>query len=336
MIIWGPVKNALLHLSWYFLYAALCAVGIVLVLLVMGASLAALGSVAASVLFSAWAVGMVPATLRVLRWAHRPVLVAVGVAGISAAVLVGMILLHGTGEGATAESQLVRAMTEGRVETGRIYQGERYSVLVEAVTGSELRSVVVTDHTEEIEQRITVYSEGYWDRLNGELILPDGPEIDLNTLKGFGLPVMPPAVRTTVSDVLRLVETAALLWSAPVPFVAPDSVPPAAQSLLSPVLTVLMLTLLLTAVWTPLRLTRWPLLNVVAGLAYLRLVVALPAATDQLVRVETVTRRLPEISRAELVVLVGGLVLLVLALLAIVRPSLASWRHNMHFQETSA
>ncbi|MFO8042919.1 MAG: hypothetical protein R6U25_06945 [Alkalispirochaeta sp.] len=330
------MKNSLLHLSWYFIYAALCAVVIVSVMLVMGASLVALGSVAALVLFSAWAVGMVPATLRVLRRGRRPVLVAVGVAGFTAAMLVGTVLLHGTGVAATAESQVVWAMTEGRVETGRIYQGEQYSVLVDAVTGSELRSVVVTDHTETVEQRITTYPEGYWDRFNGELILPDGPEIDLNTLKGFGLPEMPPAVRTTVSDVLRLVETAALLWSAPVPFLSPDSLPPPVQSLLSPVLTVLMLTLLLTAVWTPLRLTRWPLLNVVAGLAYLRLVVALPAVTDQLMRLELVARWLPEMSRAELVMLVGGLVFLVLALLAVLRPSLASWRHNMHFQESGA
>lgn len=330
------MKNVLLHLSGYFLYAVLCAVVIVSVLLVMGAPLAVLGSIAAVVLFSSWAVGMVPATLRVLQRARRPVLVVVAVAVLTAAALVATILLHGPGGGGVVESQLARAMTEGKVETGRIYQGERYSVLVGAVTGSELRSVVVTDHTETVEQRITVYPEGYWDRLNSELILPDGPEVDLNTVKGFGLPVLPPAVRATVTDFLGLVETAASLWNAPVPFLAAESVSPRIRSLLSPVLTVLMLTLLLTAVWTPLRLTRWPLLNVVAGLAYLRLVVAIPAITDQLLSVEIVTRRLPEISRTELVVLMGGLVFVVLVLLTILRPSLSTWRHNMHFQESSA
>lgn len=330
------MKNALLHLSVYFLYATLCAAVIVAVLWVMGASLAALAPLTPSVLFSAWAVGMVPATLRLLRRGRYPVLTAVGVAGITAAVLVGMILLYGTEGDDSAESQLVRSMAEGTLETGRIYQGRDYSVLVEGMTGSELRSVVVTDHTEGIGPRITVYPEGYWHRLNAELILPDGPDLDLNTLKGFGIPVMPAAVRSTVTDVLSVVETTALLWSAPVPFLREDFLPSMVRSIASPLLVVLVFTLLLTAVWTPLRLTRWPLLNVVAGLAYLRAVVALPAAADQLMRLEIVTRWLPGVSRGELVLLTGGLVLLVLVLVALLRPSLNTWRHNMHFQESGA
>lgn len=322
------MKNSLLHLFLYFLYAALCAVAIVSVLLVMGASLGALGPLVASVVFSAWAVGMVPATLRLLRRGRRPVLTAVGVAGITAAVLVGTILLHGNEGDVSAESQLIRSMAEGTVETGSIYQGRDYSILVEGVTGSELRSVVVTDHTEEIDERITVYSEGYWDRLNGDLILPGGPDIDLNSVKGFGIPVMPTAVSATVTDVLRLVDTAALLWSSPLPFVGLD--------FLSPVVVVLVLTLLLIAVWTPLRLTRWPLLNVVVGLAYLRLVVALPAVADQLMSLEIVTRLIPGVSRSGFVLLAGGAMFLFLVLLAILRPSLATWRHNMDVQESGA
>lgn len=327
------MKDALLHLSLYILCALGCAVAILSVLLVMGASFGVIGLLLGPVLFSAWALGMVPATLRLLRWARRPVITATLVACLTAGVLSASILLHVTSGISPVESPIARSMSEGTVETGRIYQGRDYSVMVDQVNGSELGPVIVVDHTERIDARITVHSEGYWDHQNNELILPDDSDIDLDHVRGFGVPAMPPAVQSTVTDVQRLVESTSSLWSGPLPFFDSDRVAPIFRTLVSPMLSVLVITLLLIAVWTPLRLTRWPLLNVVVGLAYLRVVAALPTAVDRLMQVEFVARRTPAVTRSESLLVGGAVLFLIMAVVSLLLPSVAQWRHNMHFQE---
>ncbi|MEX2444955.1 MAG: hypothetical protein WD492_15245 [Alkalispirochaeta sp.] len=330
------MKDALLHLTLYVLFAVACAVAILSVLVVMGASLGAIVPMLGTVALSGWVVGMVPATLRLLRRGRRPVTTATMVACITAGMVVVAILTQGGGERVPAESRLLSSMSEGTVVPGRVYQGREYSVLVDRLSGNEVGPVIVADHTEDIDARFRVHPEGYWDRLHNELVLPDGSDINLNDLRGFGVPSMPAAVRNTAADVRGLVETAAVLWSSSVPFVESGQLPLILRSTISPVLVVLVLTLLLTAVWTPLRLTRWPLLNVVVGLAYLRAVTALPTIAVWLMRVEIVTRWMPGVTRAELVLLGGIAMFLVLALVALLVPSLPNWRHNMHFRESGS
>lgn len=327
------MKDALLHLSLYILCALGCAIAILLVLLVMGASWGAIGFFIGPVLLSAWALGMVPATLRLLRRARRPVMTAMLVACLTAGVVSASIVLHGTSRISPAGSPIARSMSEGTVETGRIYQGREYSVMVDQVNGNELGPVIVVDHTEGIDARMNVHSQGYWDHVRNELILPGDSDIALDDLRGFGVPVMPATVRSTVSDVLGLVESATLLWSAPLPFFDSARIPPIFRTLVSPMLSVLVLTLLIIAVWTPLRLTRWPLLNVVVGLAYLRVVAALPTAVDQLMQVEFVARRTPGVSWSEFLLVGGVATFLIIAVVSLLLPSVAQWRHHMHFQE---
>jgi hypothetical protein len=327
------VKDALLHLSLYVLFAVACAAAILLVLLVLGASPISIVPLLGPLLVFAWAVGMIPATLRLLRAGRRPVLTAFVVGCLTAGVVSSGILLYRADDSTPAHITLVSSMSQGTVETGRIYQGHASSIIVEGITGNELQSVVVVDHSMSADTRVRIYPRGYWDRVDNELILSEGPDIALDDLKGFGVPVMPSAIRNTAADVLRLMDTATSLWYAPSPLVDADRVPELLRKIVSPFLIVLVITLLFMVVWVPLRLTRWPLLNVVAGLAYLRGVAALPVVVDRLTRLELVARWIPGLERTASLLVAAGSLILGLALLSLLLPSLSNWRHNMHFQE---
>ncbi|MFW5827758.1 MAG: hypothetical protein ACOCU4_06685 [Alkalispirochaeta sp.] len=314
------MKDTLVHLSLYVLFAAICIGSVVLVLLVMGASLQGVAPLAGPIVIAGWAGGMVPATLRVLQRARRPVLAISGAACLTAGVVVGMIIFSGSSRLDGVEPPSVET-----VQAGRVYQGQEYSVIIDRVVGTDLGPVIVADHTEELDATLQLYPEGYWDRLHNLLILPSGPDIDLDDLKGFGVPDMPESVRGTAGDVVDLWTTAVVLWNSSMPFVP--------VSWVAPVLTVLLITLLLIVVWTPLRLTRWPLLNMVVALAYLRALAALPAAMRGIARIDGVEAWLPEMSAAELFAIGGAAVFLGLAVVSLLLPSVSHWRHHMHFQE---
>lgn len=324
------MKDTLVHLSLYVLFALACIAAILLVLLVMGTSLRAVVPVVGPIVVAGWAGGMVPATLRVLRRARRPRLTVSGAACLTAGVVVGAILFSGGTGLNVSQSRPMGSLLSGSlpvqtVQSGRVYQGREHAVVIDRVVGAELGSVIVADHMEEIDVRLQLYPEGYWDQLHNLLILPDGPDIDLDDLKGFGVPEMPVAVRATAADVLDLWTAVVVLWNSPLPLV--DS------SWVSPVLAVLVVTLLFIVVWTPLRLTRWPLLNVVVAVAYLRAVAALPAVLRRITRIDSVARWIPEVSAAELFVIGGMTVFMGVAIGALLLPSVSHWRHNMHFQE---
>lgn len=327
------MKDILAHLAFYLLCAVACVTAVVLVLLVMGSSLRTIVPLASTIVVAGWAGGMVPATLRVLRTAKRPILTATGAACLTAVVVVAVVVLSGSSRDTIDDVQRASSLPVNTVQPGRVYQGQEHSVVIDRVAGAELGPVVVADHMEGIDTRLQVYSEGYWDQADNQLILPGGPDIDLDTLKGFGVPEMPAAVRSTAADVLDFWATAVVLWHGPIPFVDAQWGPPFLSAIVSPVITVLLITLLLIVVWTPLRLTRWPLLNLAVAVAYLRGVVALPTALRRVMRIDRVGRAIPDVTLAEWIVVAGFLVFLGVAVVALILPSVSHWRHTMHFEE---
>lgn len=327
------MKDSLVHLSRYFMSAFAGIVAISLVLLVMGSSRAAILSLGGPILFAGWAAGMVPATLRLLRRAKKPVITGVLAAGLTAGIVAAAILIPGIDGPNPGGTELDGSLAARTVQPGRVYQGEQYSVVVDRVVGTELGQVIVANHAESVDSRLRVYREGYWDQAGNQLILPEGPDLDLDRLRGFGAPMLPVAVRTMARDVHDFWATVVLVWSSPIPDAASPLVPAGLQAIVSPVIAVLMTTVLLMGIWIPLRLTRWPLLNAIVAVAYLRAVVALPAGVRSLMSSEIVPRWVPEADVAVYVVTASVAVGVLLVIGALVLPSLTAWRHAMHVPE---
>jgi hypothetical protein len=85
----------------------------------------------------------------------------------------------------------------------------------------------------------------------------------------------------------------------------------------------------LIGVWTPARLFRWPLLNLLVSIMYLRLVVAVPALVVRFSVGALLPDFLPAFVGANLTPLVWGTLGIVLLVVAAFLPSLKRWRREI-------
>lgn len=213
----------------------------------------------------------------------------------------------------------------GRINPGTIYQGDRFGLLVTKVTGAQLDGLVLVDSELFASSAFSVAERGYWDRERSVVTGPASVEIPTDTLPGFGSPGVPMFVRSLGADLEQSLEVIGESPGSGFPL----SVPPVIWRV---VLSV-MFSAAAMGLWTGLHLSRWPLINLVVVVAYLRLVVAVPGlvALDRFAGL--LERYLPS-WLLEAWPLLGWATLALLSLIvASAVPSLAKWRHNMGFQE---
>ena len=142
-------------------------------------------------------------------------------------------------------------------------------------------------------------------------------------------------LKISIDDVLIFVDHIERSWRAALPPRLQEVLPSVAAAAARPALTVLVVALAIAAVWTPVRFSRWPLLNVVVAVAYLRLLVAVPRIAWVPWLESAVWRRAPSWVVDDRVLLMWAAMAIVLLIAAVALPSLTRWRHAMHYQENA-
>jgi len=311
------VKTALFLPLLFLLVTAVVVLVLLAVLLAMGWTVPSLPTVSAPVLLVAAIIATILVLLTRLRRVTAPGIAAVAMVFVIAATVGGVLVL-----GADLTS----------IEEHTIYPGPRYSIVVERSVGSDLGELVVVDHRMAGEiPRIQRDTEAYLDPRDGVIFRPGRPDIPVSELEGFGPPTLPGMVLRAAGDAVASVVE--LRRSALRELPLPPALPGNLGRGISAVLSVLLLALAITAIWTPMRLTRWPLLNLVASVAFGRLIVAIPRLADSLMALEFVSGWVPPLLREEAPVILWSALVAVTILVSVFLPSLADWRHQMHYGE---
>jgi hypothetical protein len=323
------VKTALFLPLLFLLVTAVVVLVLLAVLLAMGWSVSSLPKVSAPVLLVAAIIATILVFLGRLRRVTAPGIAAVAMVFVMAATVGGVLIL---GADLTTVAEGAGRIGSRGIEEHTIYQGPRYSVVVERSVGSDLGELVVVDHRMAGEiPRIQRDTEAYLDPRDGVILRPGRPDIPVSELEGFGPPTFPGMVLRAAGDAVASVVE--LRRSALRELPLPPALPGNLGRGISAVLSVLVLALAITAIWTPMRLTRWPLLNLVASVAFGRLIVAIPRLADSLMALEFVSGRIPPLLREEAPVILWSALVAVTILVSVFLPSLADWRHQMHYGE---
>ena len=303
-------------------------------LAVVGVSVSALPTVLPPVLLVSVSLAVVTGLNRAIRRPLAAVPAFLLVLVTVALVTVGAHLLY-TLRGPVDSAVVTRAAERGSILPHTIYHGSRFAVVVADQTGADLSDVVVIDYWSTASARVNRYPAAYWNRADGLLILPDGPDVPTDRLTGFGRPELPAVVRNSIDDVLIFVDHIERSWRAALPPRLQEVLPSVAAAAARPALTVLVVALAIAAVWTPVRFSRWPLLNVVVAVAYLRLLVAVPRIAWVPWLESAVWRRARSWVVDDRVLLMWAAMAIVLLIAAVALPSLTRWRHAMHYQENA-
>ncbi|SIQ35154.1 hypothetical protein SAMN05920897_107107 [Alkalispirochaeta americana] len=207
------------------------------------------------------------------------------------------VLLHGRG----TSLYVSRDSGPGSAESGPLGNGHH--------PGREQKrifsDVVLVRHREV--PRLRVHREISWDTGGSRLILPGGDEIGTASIAGLGRRALPPVLRRLTNDLLRV-------------FRGPgrgDSLP--AFALRGGALTAA-----LALVWVVVRLTRWPLLNGVAALGWIRLILAVPRGGS--FAQELWQEQVPFFLFSE--ALLWGVLALVLVVIALRQPPFRRWQRD--------
>lgn len=282
------------------------------------------------------ALGVVYGYTRAVRRPLVPALAVLLVFLTISGALVGALVLARATPVDTAAVDPFRVVSPN-LEPGVVYPGQRYALVVDRQSGTILSGVTVVDFQSGADRRVSRHDEGHWDRRDGIVSVPGGTSIPADSLIGFGRPTLPGVVVRAIDDAERVFGVVAARWDEPtMPSFLASLLPPDARAVAGMVVAVFAPALAIAAVWTAVRFSRWPLLNVLTAIAYLRLVFALPRLLSQPAVERIVFSRLPEwlaIHRVSVAwLLVGALGIVI----AVVLPSLNRWQHDMHYREDSA
>ncbi|WP_146049506.1 hypothetical protein [Alkalispirochaeta sphaeroplastigenens] len=155
--------------------------------------------------------------------------------------------------------------------------------------------------------RLAVYREITWDTGEGRLVLPGGDALASTAIAGLGRRALPPVLRRLSLDLLRV-------------FRGPNR----GESVVMVLARGGALTAALVLVWVVTRLTRWPLLNGVLALAWVRVVLAVPRGAD--LATELWREYLPPLLLTS--EFVWAVMALVLGGIALVQPPFRRWQRD--------
>lgn len=316
MLILATVKRTLL-----------VSLGFLLVIVVMAAVLAAfsvlIGTGDARVRADLPRIGIGAVVLAVLfsmrRASGRPVVPAVylGWTGLVVTVAVaGIVLAH---QFVLLPDLPDRALGEV-VATDVILHGNRHSLVVGEATDTQVRDVIVIAHDRDQTPAIRYGAEGIWNRVDQRLTLTGGMEIDAREIDGLGRTSQPRALSATIGDIDRLAAhfMASVRDSSLIPI-------PWGQLFAR----VLAFAVAVAMTWTAIRFSRWPLINVVLALLYLRLVVAIPTLSARFGLEMRVSAVIPPIFVPFTTTGLWLLIALIMALVLIPLPRFGAWRREM-------
>jgi hypothetical protein len=323
------VKSALFLPLLYLLVTAVVALVLLAVLLGVGWTVPTIPGVSAPILLASSIIATILVLLSRLRHVTAPK-IAFSVLFFTTASMVTAVLFLPAPPQRIADGPAMNGMRG--IEAHTIYQGPRYSIVVGRSVGSDLGELLVVDHRMAAEiPRIQRDREAYLDTRDGVIVRPGRPDIPVAELEGFGPPSFPGMVLRSAGDAVASVAELHRSFLRDLPFLS--SLSRDLSRWISAVLSVGVLALAIAAIWAPMRLTRWPLLNLVASVAYGRLIVAIPRVANSLMEVERISGWVPALIREEAALILWSALTIVTILVLVFLPSLADWRHHMHYGE---
>lgn len=215
-----------------------------------------------------------------------------------------------------------------QIEPGVIYQGDRFALMVTSVTGAQLDGVALVEFPLRSGPSVSFADEGFWDRDENLIAIGDRPPLRVESLPGFGSPGVPPFVRAVGRDLEATLRSLSAEPGATLPLTVPGWIWRAVLALVFAAAGM--------GFWTGLHLSRWPLINVVVVIAYLRLVLLIPTAAANQTLGTLLGRYLPAWLVAEWPLLGWGTLALVMLILSAILPSLSAWRHAMGYREADS
>lgn len=304
-------RTLLIPVSLFVTFLVIVGVLAIPVVLILGTVSQMLGAVG-PLLFIAW-IGAIACTT--LRGVIVPIVpsVMVGILFVATAFgLFGIIVL----DELVLQPRTGDAAFDRPFPTRTFLRGPDQSVFVEDAQGVSLSGLYVVTPREGI--AIREYDSGLWRNDRSEIVVngDSAPEpISLADTTAVRWRQTPPSLRAIVSDANRVYIRLRDRFHA--------------GFSLDFVLTIVSVAALLAMVWTPARITRWPLLNALFVFAYVRGVVALPHGVERLAESIPMPVFLPTFVVNNISDVVMALLSLVLLVIALVLPPMREWRREV-------
>lgn len=263
-------------------------------------------------LFIAWIGAVVVTTLRSVVIPIVPTIFIPIIFVVTSLGLFGIVIL----DEVVLQPRAGDAAFDRPFPTGTFLRGPERSVYVEDAQGVSLSGIVVVTPREN--PAIREYDSGVWRNDRSEIVVigPSSPDpVSLSEIAAVQWRQTPLSIRGIVVDA-RSVYT--LLRER---FHTGLS--------LEFILMIASFSILLAMIWTPARITRWPLLNALFVFAYVRGVVALPNGVEKLAEFVSLPPGLPVFVENNLLVVVMALASLLFILVALVLPPMREWRREV-------
>jgi len=263
-------------------------------------------------LFATLIAAVLAVTVRSVFQAIIPVLFTV-LMGVSALVFTVGIVVLDTG---VLQRHSRDPGTERVIPVGALLNGPEFSLYVGGATGVALEDVIAF-RTDEI-PRITRFEEAVWNSRAQEIVSTD-PTVpgrySTADLDAVAWRRVPPTLQ-------RLIDDLKTVYALPVGALRVGSTRDLIVYLGA-------LILALTAVWTPARLFRWPMLNVLVALGYLRGILWVPSGVTEHSVVTFLPGWVPPLVGEYLTPTVWVAAAVILFGIAVALPSLARWRREI-------
>jgi hypothetical protein len=201
------------------------------------------------------------------------------------------------------------------VPTEAILYGPDYSVRIGDATGAALEDVLLfRRHSLPV---IVPIAEAVWNEQTMEIVSlgPEEIRFSADELSSVGWRQLPPSIEAIVDHIVSLYTLLQSTYRAGL-----------TDIFLAYAIGILFAVI---GVWTPARLFRWPLLNLLVSIMYLRLIVAVPALVVRFSVGDVVPEFFPTFVGANLVPLIWGTLGVVLLVVAAFLPSLKRWRREI-------
>jgi len=238
-----------------------------------------------------------------------PLLFLVLLTASAGLTLGGALFLDGsTGYGVTGDPALRRRLPE-RV----ILSGTDVSIRIGDATGVALSDILVARHNEL--PVLDHQPEGTWNAVDSRIVFSDGESVSTEQFSEILWWHAPRTLRNIAEDISLLFAALAAAF----------------HDRMIPDFLVIWIAFLvaLAAVWTPARLFRWPLLNLVIALAYLRFVLGVPAWAGGLIEKLPLISRLPPVLVAHPAVLIWTVSAVLLLGVSLFLPGLSLWQREV-------
>lgn len=207
----------------------------------------------------------------------------------------------------------------------QILPGRSHALYIDGQLGGELSRVVVArlhDNVSDVTApRLTYHREGFWNTREATVQFSGETSLSTDEIAGLGAPALPALLRTFAGDLGRVVSL--------VHFDPFDRT--AAGTGLRQLLHGVVLAAALTMTWTLVRLTRWPLINVLLSFLYVYLLFALPRLLGHpMVQGLLAGISLPRGVAEYLVVMAWGVCAVVLLGGALLQSPLTHWQREVY------